>query len=210
VLAFQDSPRSTTPAGGGRASSCPLRVLRSRSQAEDEESAIRESPFASFGAIRDGRLRELYTGMANSIELLHGVVTDGILGCFYAVGRAMGYGFLESVFQASMFIELTERGLKVRPNAQLPVRYKGRVVGDFKADLIVEDKVIVEVKAMRAIEPSAEAQLMNYLRASDIEVGLILNFGPRLEFRRRVMENARKAGTSPTTPTPLTTDRTEP
>ena len=133
-------------------------------------------------------------------ELLHGDVTDGILGAFYAVGRQMGHGFLESVYQAAMFLELTERAIKVRANVRLPVRYKGRVVGDFKTDLVVEDKVIVEVKAMRLIEPSSEAQLLNYLRASpDVEVGLILNFGPRLEFRRRVLENARKMGTAPTT-----------
>ena len=135
-------------------------------------------------------------------ELLHGDVTDGILGGFYAVGRQMGHGFLESVYQAAMFLELTDRAIKVRANIRLPVRYKDRIVGDFKTDLIVEDKVIVEVKAMRMIEPSSEAQLLNYLRASDVEVGLILNFGPRLEFRRRVLENARKIGAAPTTSPP--------
>ena len=132
-------------------------------------------------------------------ELLHGDVTDGILGGFYAVSRQMGHGFLESVYQAAMFLELTDRAIKVRANIRLPVRYKDRIVGDFKTDLIVEDKVIVEVKAMRMIEPSSEAQLLNYLRASDVEVGLILNFGPRLEFRRRVLENARTIGAAPTT-----------
>jgi GxxExxY protein len=133
------------------------------------------------------------------MDLLHSEVTEAILGGFYAVGRQMGHGFLESVYQAAMFLELTDRGIRVRANVQLPVRYKGRIVGDFKTDLIVEDRVIVEVKAMRAIEPSAEAQLLNYLRASDVEVGLILNFGPRLEFRRRVLENARKVSAAPTT-----------
>jgi len=137
--------------------------------------------------------------MSNSVELLHGDVTDGILAGFYAVGREMGHGFLESVYQAAMFLELAERAVKVRANVRLPVRYKGRIVGDFRTDLVVEDKVIAEVKAMRLIEPAAEAQLLNCLRASDVEVGLILNFGSRLEFRRRVLENARKVGTAPTT-----------
>jgi GxxExxY protein len=96
------------------------------------------------------------------------------------------------MYHAAMHLELVDRGLEVRSNVHLPVRYKGRVVGDFRADMIVEGKVLVETKAMRAIEPSTEAQLMNYLRASELEVGLILNFGPRLEFRRRILENARK------------------
>src|SRR5688572_20464718 len=119
---------------------------------------------------RGGNIRVTRSAMS---ELLHGDITDGILGGFYAVGRQMGHGFLESVYQAAMFLELTDRAIKVRANIRLPVRFKGRIVGDFKADLIVEDKVIVEVKAMRVIEPSSEAQLLNYLRASDVEVGLI-------------------------------------
>lgn len=127
----------------------------------------------------------------NTANLLHGDVTDGILGAFYFVGGKLGYGFLETVYHAAMHLELVDRGLEVRSNVHLPVRYKGRVVGDFKADMIVEGKVLVETKAMRAIDASAEAQLMNYLRASELEVGLILNFGPRLEFRRRILEKAR-------------------
>jgi GxxExxY protein len=82
--------------------------------------------------------------------------------------------------------------VKVRTGVKLPVRYEGRLVGDFETDLIVEDLVIVEIKAGRAIDPSATAQVINYLRASDLEVGLILNFGPKLEFRRIVFDNSRK------------------
>jgi GxxExxY protein len=132
------------------------------------------------------------------VELLHAAITDAILKRFYFAGNKMGHGFLESVYQNVMFIELTEHGFSVRSKVRLPVHYRGRVVGDFQADLIVEDKVIVEIKAGRAIEPSAVAQTINYLRASNLEVGLILNFGPKLEFQRVVAENSRKqSGTGP-------------
>jgi GxxExxY protein len=124
-------------------------------------------------------------------DLLHGKITDGILNCFYRAGNRMGHGFLESVYQNIMYLELTEHGMKVRPKARLPVRYRGRLVGDFEADLVVEDLVIVEIKAARAIDPSATAQMINYLRASALEVGLILNFGPSLEFRRLVFDSTR-------------------
>lgn len=125
-------------------------------------------------------------------DLLHGKVTDVILRCFYRGGNKMGHGFLESVYQNVMYIELTAEGVKVKTGVRPPVRYEGRLVGDFETDLIVEDVVIVEIKAGRAIDPSATAQVINYLRASDIEVGLILNFGPRLEFRRVVFDKQRK------------------
>lgn len=104
----------------------------------------------------------------------------------------MGHGFLESVYHTVMYHELSKTALKVRSKVRLPVRYEGMLVGDFEADLIVEDCVILEIKAGRAIDPSAIAQLMNYLRASDIEVGLLLNFGPKLEFKRVVFDNSRK------------------
>jgi GxxExxY protein len=125
-------------------------------------------------------------------DLRHGKITEGILGCFYRAGNRMGHGFLESVYERIMYIELTEHGMHVRSKVRLPVRYRGRLVGDFEADLIVEDLVVVEIKAGRAIEPAATAQVINYLRASELEVGLILNFGPSLEFRRVVFDNARK------------------
>ena len=125
-------------------------------------------------------------------DLLHGKITEGILNCFYRAGNRMGHGFLESVYQSIMYLELTGQGMKVRQKVRLPVRYCGRLVGDFEADLLVEDLVVVEIKAGRAIDPSATAQMINYLRASALEVGLILNFGPSLEFRRIVFDNARK------------------
>ena len=125
-------------------------------------------------------------------ELLHAGITDRILKCFYRAGNKMGHGFLESVYHNVMFHELTKEGLRVRSKTKLPVYYDGKVVGDFEADLIVEGCVLIEIKAARAIDPSALAQTINYLRASEIEVGLLLNFGPKLEFRRLVFESSRK------------------
>jgi GxxExxY protein len=125
-------------------------------------------------------------------DLLHSNITDEILRCFYRGGNKMGHGFLESVYRNVMYIELTAAGVKVKTGVRLPVRYEGRLVGDFETDLIVEELVIVEIKAGRAIDPSATAQVINYLRASQLEVGLILNFGPRLEFRRILFDNKRK------------------
>ena len=125
-------------------------------------------------------------------ELLHADITDNILGCFYRVGNKMGHGFLESVYHKAMFHELISAGLRVRSKVSLPVWYEGKIVGDFEADLIVEERVIIEIKAARVIDPSAVAQVMNYLRASEIEVGLLLNFGPKLEFKRLVFDNSRK------------------
>ena len=134
-------------------------------------------------------------------ELLHADISDKILGCFYRVGNKMGHGFLESVYHKAMFHELIRTGLRVRSKVSLPVWYDGKIVGDFVADLVVEECVIIEIKAARAIDPSAIAQLMNYLRASEIEVGLLLNFGINLEFKRLVFDNSRKQRrTNPSNP----------
>ena len=104
----------------------------------------------------------------------------------------MGIGFLESVYQKALFIALREKGLEVASEFPIVVRFRGQEVGHFFADLVVERKVILELKAVRAIEAAYEAQTMNYLRATDIEVGLLLNFGTRPQVRRFVFDNPRK------------------
>jgi GxxExxY protein len=109
--------------------------------------------------------------------LKHVLLTDKIIGVFYAVYNEMGYGFLESVYVGSMEIALRQAGLRVERNVQIPVWFRGYQVGTFFADLVVESVVILELKSARAIDPSFEAQLLNYLRATTIEVGLLLNFG---------------------------------
>jgi GxxExxY protein len=136
-------------------------------------------------------------GQTNGARARTGVVklggtTEKIIGVFYDVYNELGHGFLESVYEGSMVIALREAGLRVVQQQPIAVFFRGQLVGDFRADLIVDDEVIVEVKAARAIEPAHEAQLMNYLRASRIEVGLLMNFGPKAEFKRFIFDNDRK------------------
>lgn len=122
----------------------------------------------------------------------HQDVTKAIIDAFYAVYNRLGYGFLERVYENSMVIELQIMGLKVGQQAPLKVAYRGQVVGEYFADLIVADKVIVELKAVPTLNPSHEAQLLNYLKATPYEVGLLLNFGPSSVKKRKIFDNDRK------------------
>jgi GxxExxY protein len=119
--------------------------------------------------------------------------TENIIGVFYEVYNELGNGFLESVYEQAMTIALSEAGLQVVRQSPITVHFRGQVVGDFRADLLVNNQVIVELKAVRAIERAFEAQLMNYLRATNIEVGLLMNFGPKPEFKRFIYDNDRKS-----------------
>jgi GxxExxY protein len=123
----------------------------------------------------------------------HQEITEKIIKVFYAVYNELGHGFLESVYEQSMAIALREEGLPLKQQAPVEVYFRGQLVGDFRADLLVSDAVIVELKAARAIEGAHEAQLINYLRATNIEVGLLMNFGPKPEFKRFIFDNERKA-----------------
>jgi len=120
-------------------------------------------------------------------------ITEKIIGIFYEVYNEIGNGFLESVYEQSMAIALSEAGLQVVRQAPITVHFRGQVVGDFRTDLLVNNQVIVELKAARAIEQAFEAQVMNYLRATQVEVGLLMNFGPKPEFKRFIYDNERKA-----------------
>ncbi|HWO02679.1 MAG TPA: GxxExxY protein [Blastocatellia bacterium] len=122
----------------------------------------------------------------------HRELTQKIIGVFYEVYNELGHGFLESVYEAAMSIALIESGLKAAQRVPTPVWFRGRMVGDFKTDILVEGAVILELKAARAIEAAHEAQLLNYLRATDIEVGLLLNFGVKPQFKRMAFDNDRK------------------
>jgi GxxExxY protein len=108
----------------------------------------------------------------------------------------LGYGFLEKLYQRAMAIALTEAGLFVSRDTRFDVMFRGHCLGQFFADLIVENRVLLEIKATSALQPSDEAQVLNYLRASTIELALLLNFGPKRELKRRVLTNDRK-GASP-------------
>jgi GxxExxY protein len=125
--------------------------------------------------------------------LKHSEITDKILHVFFKkVYHTLGCGFLEKVYENAMALELRRMGMKVEQQAKIDVYYEGEVVGEYFADLLVEDSVIVELKAARTISDENEAQLLNYLRATPYEVGLLLNFGPKADFRRKAFDNHRK------------------
>jgi len=130
------------------------------------------------------------------IELKHKDITDKILHVFYkVVYPTLGYGFLEKVYENAMAIALTSLGLKVQQQSRIVVHFQGQVVGEYFADLLVEDVVIVELKAASRLLIEHEAQLLNYLRATPYEVGLLINFGPKPDFCRKVYDNDRKTPT---------------
>lgn len=120
-------------------------------------------------------------------ELLHGNVTSAILRSFYSVYNDLGYGFLEKVYENAMFGKLRDDGLTVRQQFPVRVVYDGRTIGDFFADLMIDEAVIVEIRSVEYVSRLHEAQLVNYLKATGIEVGMLLNFGPQADFRRRVL-----------------------
>ena len=126
------------------------------------------------------------------MNLLHKELTDKILKTFYNVYNELGYGFLEKVYQNSLYLELKNQGFDVEAQKQIKVHYKGVEVGEYYADLVVNDLIILELKATEYIVEEFEWQLLNYLRATDKEVGLLLNFGKKPEFVRKVFENKRK------------------
>jgi len=114
-------------------------------------------------------------------------VTGKIIGCAYKVHNEMGFGFLESVYEKCMLIELKKAGLKAESQHAIEVRYAGETVGDFVADLVVNDCVIVELKSVKQIVKAHEAQLVNYLTATGMELGLVLNFGEKcVDVKRKV------------------------
>ena len=118
---------------------------------------------------------------------IYSEITDLVIKAFYNVYNKLGYGFLEKVYENGMMIELKRLGLNAEKQKQLKVFYDEFEIGEYYADIIVNDCVIVELKAAEAICPEHEAQLVNYLKASDIEVGLLLNFGKEPKFKRRVL-----------------------
>ena len=124
--------------------------------------------------------------------MLHENLTSNIIKAFYKVNDSLGFGFLEKVYENSMFIELKSMGMHVEKQKNIKVFYKNYVVGDYYADLIVNNLVIIELKAVESICPEHETQLINYLRSTDIEIGLLLNFGKKTGFKRKIFTNDRK------------------
>ena len=125
-------------------------------------------------------------------QFRHSELTKSIIGVFYEVYNELGHGFIESVYENSLSIALREKGCEVHQQIAIPVWFRSKQVGDFDADVLVDKLVLLELKVARSIEQAHIAQLLNYLKATQIEVGLLLNFGPKPEFKRVVFGNERK------------------
>ena len=120
-------------------------------------------------------------------------VNYAINGAVFEVNKILGPGFLEKVYENAMLVELSKRGIKAESQVPINVSYKDQQVGEYVADLFIEDKVIGEMKTVNQLEKIHEAQLLNYLKAKDIEVGLLLNYGPKPEIKRKFMDNYKKS-----------------
>ena len=134
---------------------------------------------------------------ADQRGLKHGELTERLIGIFFNLYNELGHGFLESVYEQAFSVVLAENNLFFQRQLALPVWFHGAQIAEFRADLLVDNKVLIELKTGRDIEPAWEKQLLNYLRATDIEVGLLFNFGPNAQFRRYVFENDRKNPRNP-------------
>jgi GxxExxY protein len=126
------------------------------------------------------------------VILKHKELTHNIIRVFYGVYNELGHGFLESVYQRSLGLALESAGLKIRSQVKIPVWFRRQRVGQFEGDMLVEDSVLLELKVARCLDLAHQAQLLNYLRATDVEVGLLLNFGLKPEFKRLILDNASK------------------
>lgn len=125
--------------------------------------------------------------------MLHKDITEQIIKAFYKVYNTLGYGFLEKVYQKALLIELRNLGFECQEEAPIKVFYEKVNVGEYRADIIVDNTVIIENKAAEGLAEENEFQLINYLKATEIEVGLLLNFGKKPEFKRKIFTNDRKA-----------------
>ena len=132
----------------------------------------------------------------DSRDVKHKALTEKIIGVFYKVYNNLGYGFLEKIYEKAMLIELEKEGIPAVAQSPIKVSYGGTVVGEYFAHIVVDGKVIVEIKATRGLPFESEAQLLNYLKATDIEVEILLNFRPVPGSKRKVFDNYRKHKTN--------------
>ncbi len=124
--------------------------------------------------------------------MLHQELTSEIIQCFYKVYNTLGFGFLEKVYENAIYLEMLNHGLNCRKQVPITVFYNGIAVGDYYADIIVEDKIILELKAAEVLVEEHELQLINYLKATNVEIGLLLNFGKEPQIRRKILTNDRR------------------
>jgi len=130
--------------------------------------------------------------MAINSNYKHSELTDLIIAVFYDVYNELGFGFLESVYRNSLRLALMDKGLTVEQEVPVTVFFRGRNVGDFRADLVVNGTILLELKTAEQIVAAHESQVLNYLRSTALELGLILNFGPKPQVRRLLLDNSRK------------------
>ena len=125
--------------------------------------------------------------------MIHQEITSEIIQCFYKVYNSLGFGFLEKVYENALYLEMINHGLSCRKQVPITVFYHGSAVGDYYADIIVDDKIILELKAAETLVEEHELQLINYLKATKIEIGLLLNFGKEPQIKRKILTNNRKS-----------------
>jgi GxxExxY protein len=130
--------------------------------------------------------------MAIDSNYKHSELTNLIIAVFYDVYNELGFGFLESVYRNSLRLALLEKGLSVEQEVPVAVWFRGKNVGDFRADLVVNGTILLELKTAEQIVAAHESQVLNYLRSTALELGLILNFGPKPQIRRLLLDNSRK------------------
>ena len=126
------------------------------------------------------------------MKLLHEEITEKIIKSFFKVYNTLGYGFLEKVYENALAIELRKNGLEVKCQYPISVLYESEIVGEYFADIIVNNIVVIELKAMKEISEENECQLINYLKATNIELGLLMNFGREAEYKRKIFMNKYK------------------
>ena len=119
----------------------------------------------------------------------HTDITSKIIKAYYNVYNKLGFGFLEKVYENALYQELMDQGLSCRRQVPITVFYKGKTVGDYYADIIVEGKIILELKAAESLAEEHELQIINYLKATNIEIGLLLNFGKEPQIKRKILTN---------------------
>ena len=123
------------------------------------------------------------------MKLLHEEITEKIIKSYFKVYNTLGYGFLEKVYENALAIELRKKGLEVKCQYPISVLYESEIVGEYFADLIVNNIVVIELKATKEISEDNECQLINYLKATNIELGLLMNFGKEAEYKRKIFMN---------------------
>ncbi len=129
---------------------------------------------------------------ADNQDFKYKEITEKIIEIFYRVYNKLGYGFLEKVYENAMMKEFETADIPAVSQYAINVVYEGEIIGEYFADILVDNKVIVEIKASKSLAIENEAQLLNYLKATEIEVGLLLNYGPKPDLKRKVFDNTRK------------------